>query len=190
MMNRLWAYLLLFALAVGLCSGNLAETASEAVTAAGGAVETAISLLGVMCFWMGMMEIAKQAGLMEGLAKWLSPVTRRLFPSVKSKKARNAIVMNMAANFLGIGNAATPLGLQAMEEMEKETDKKGVATNDMVRFVVLNTASIQLLPTTLLAFRAKYGSTAPFEILPAVWIASVLSVTVGLLAAKLLEKRA
>lgn len=189
MMNYLWAIFILVSLVVSLFTGKIGETSAAAMDSAKEAVETAVSILGVMCFWMGLMQIADKSGLIQKFSKLMSPVIGKLFKGVKKQKTKDAILMNMAANLLGIGNAATPLGLKAMEEMERENSSKGVATNDMALFVVLNTASLQLIPATLLAFRSNFGSTKPFEILPCVWIASILSVASGIIAAKILEKR-
>lgn len=188
-MNYIWAFLILIALVVSVFTGNLGQTATAAMDSAKSAVETALSILGVMCMWMGMMRIAEKAGFIDKLSKLMSPLMNFLFRDVKSKKAKDAIMMNVAANLFGIGNAATPLGLKAMEELEKENPKKGTATNAMCMFVVINTASIQLIPSTLLAFRSNYGSADPFEIIPAVWLSSLLAVTCGIIAVRWMEKR-
>lgn len=189
MMNYIWAGIILISLVVGFFTGNIGKTATAAMDGAKNAVETMISLLGVMCFWMGMMNIAQKSGLLNKLSKFLQPFISRLFKGVKREEARQAILMNITANIFGIGNAATPFGIKAMEEMQKENREKSIATNDMCLFVVLNTASIQLIPTTLLALRSSYGSTDPYKILPAVWIVSVVALIFGIFAAKIMEKR-
>ncbi|MBQ7040240.1 MAG: hypothetical protein IJN39_06700 [Clostridia bacterium] len=189
MMNYIWAGIILISLVVGFFTGNIGETATAAMDGAKTAVETMISLLGVMCFWMGMMNIAQKSGLLTKLSKLLQPLISRLFKGVKREEAKQAILMNITANIFGIGNAATPFGIKAMEEMQKENREKRVATNDMCLFVVLNTASIQLIPTTLLALRSTYGSTDPYKILPAVWVVSVVALIFGIIAAKIMEKR-
>ncbi len=189
MMNYIWAGLMLLALIVSFFTGNVSQTATAAMDSAKSTVETALSIMGVMCLWMGMMEIAEKSGLIKKFSKLMSPLISFLFKGVTSQKAKDAIVMNMTANIFGIGNAATPLGLKAMEELEKENKHKGTATNAMCMFVVINTASIQLIPTTLLAFRSNFGSMDPFEIIPPVWITSIVAVIVGVTAAKLAEKR-
>ena len=135
-----------------------------------------------------MMNVAQKSGLLEKLSKLIDPLISRLFKGVKSEKAKQAILMNITANIFGIGNAATPFGIKAMEEMQRE-NKNFTATNDMCMFVVLNTASIQLIPTTLFALRSSYGSADPYKILPAVWIVSVVALTFGIFAAKIMEKR-
>lgn len=189
MMNYIWSGIMLLSLLVGFLTGNIGETATAAIDGAKNAVETVISLLGVMCFWMGMMNIAQKSGILNKLSKILEPVISSLFKGVKREEARQAILMNITANIFGIGNAATPFGIKAMEEMQKENRGKSIATNDMCMFVVLNTASIQLIPTTLLALRTSYGSADPYKILPAVWIVSVVALFFGICAAKIMEKK-
>ena len=133
------------------------------------------------------MRIAEKGGLTELLSRALAPLMRLLFPKLKpTGPACRAILMNMAANFLGLGNAATPFGLKAMSELEKENPEPGVASNSMVIFVVLNTASIQLIPTTVDTLRLQYGSAQPMRILPAVWASSFLTALAAVLTAKLL----
>ena len=189
MMNYIWGGLIALSIIVSIFTGKISETSAAAMDSAKESVEMVLSMLGVMCFWMGLMEIANKSGLMDKFAKLLSPVINFLFKDVKSEKAKKAISMNMAANIFGIGNAATPFGLAAMEELAKENKYKGSASNAMCMMVVINTASIQLIPTTLLAFRSAYASKSPFEIMPAVWITSVCSVVLGVVSAKILEKR-
>ena len=189
MMNYIWGGLIAISIVVSIFTGKVSETSTAAMDSAKESVETVLSMLGVMCFWMGLMEIANRSGLLDKFAKMLSPIIKFLFKDVKSEKAKKAISMNMAANIFGIGNAATPFGLTAMEEMARENKHNGLASNSMCMMVVINTASIQLIPTTLLAFRSAYGSKNPFEIVTAVWITSVCSVVLGVLSAKIFEKR-
>ncbi len=188
MMNYIWAGLIILSFVVSIFTGKIGETATEAMNSAKSAVETSISILGVMCFWMGLMRVAEKAGILEKLSTCMKPVISKLFKGVKRDETRQAILMNITANIFGIGNAATPFGLKAMEEMDKENGRKGVATNDMCLFVVLNTASIQLIPSTLLALRSNYGSQTPYSILPAVWAVSVAAAVLGICAAKLFAK--
>ena len=189
MMNLIWAGLISLSFFIGLLNGRLEETASAAMDGATSAVQTAISILGVMCFWMGMMRIAEKADLLNKLSERLKPLISKLFSGIKRDETRKAVVMNITANLLGLGNAATPLGLKAMELMDRENGRKGIATNDMCLFVVLNTASIQLSPTTLFALRASYGSEKPYIILPCVWLVSIAAATLGILAAKWFGRR-
>ena len=143
----------------------------------------------MMCFWSGLLEIAKRAGLTEKLAKLIRPLTQLLFPRLRGDSpAVTAMVMNMTANFLGLSNAATPLGLAAMQELEKINPKPGTASDEMCMFVVINTASISLIPTTVIALRSAAGSQDPFGIIVPVWLCSVTAVTVGVIAAKLMQR--
>ena len=136
------------------------------------------------------MRIAEQSKLTDKLSALFRPIMRLLFRDLAANsKAAKAIVMNLTANLLGLGNAATPLGIAAMKELEKISPQKGVASNNMAMLVVLNTASLQLIPTTTAALRLANGSTAPMEILPAVWISSAISVLGGIIMAKLLAAR-
>lgn len=189
MMNYLWSFFILISLAAGIVSGNLGEVSTAAVDGAKETVEMLVSIAGVMCFWTGMMEIAVKSGLTLKIQKLLDPITKFLFPGIRSEKAKNAVLMNVTANILGIGNAATPLGLKAMEELEKENFHKGIASDSMCRFVLLNTASIQIVPTTVFALRSAAGSKDPFIITPAVWISSVIACIAGFLMISILEKR-
>lgn len=148
------------------------------------AVRLCISMAGMLCLWMGVMEIMKQAGMTENIAKILKPILKRLFPEFKEDPdVMGSLAANMSANLLGLGNAATPLGLEAAKRMGRKTP--GVAGDSLCMLVVCNTASIQLIPTTIAGVRMAEGSAAPFDILPAVWLASGISVCVGICAAKL-----
>lgn len=189
MMNYIWAGLIVLSVIVSLFTGKISETATEAMNSAKTAVETVLSILGVMCFWMGLMRIAEESGLIGKFSKVMKPLISRLFKGVKREDTKEAILMNITANIFGIGNAATPFGLKAMEKMSEENGGKRTATNDMCLFVVLNTASIQLIPSTLLALRASYGSKDPYIILPTVWITSIVAAVMGIAAAKLFEKK-
>lgn len=162
-------------------SGALLDGANEAI-------ELIIMMSGMMCLWSGVMEVAKESKLTDKLSKIFSPVLSRLFPGVsKNSKAFSCICMNVSANLLGLGNAATPLGLRAMKELKKSSDSD-VATDAMITFVVMNTASIQLLPTTISAMRSAAGSKSPFDIIGCVWIASVASLVSGLFVSKMCSK--
>ena len=140
-----------------------------------------------MCLWTGIMAIMNKCGFIDGLTRLFRPILRRFLPcACRDKETLNAVSANISCNMLGLGNAATPLGIQAARRMARGTG--GVATDELCALVVLNTASIQLLPTTVAGVRAAYGSASPFDILPAVWLASVLSVTAGLTAARLFSR--
>ncbi|MVB10389.1 Spore maturation protein A [Caprobacter fermentans] len=187
LLNYIWAGMILFSVFCAAVTGRMEPLSNAVLSGASGAVTLVLSMTGMMCAWTGLMKIADEGGLTLLLAKALNPLMRRLFPECKpGGPAVKAMCMNITANLLGLGNAATPLGIAAMQELKKNNPTQ-TADNSMVTFVVLNTASIQLIPTTLGILRAQYGSAAPFEILPAVWVTSVCSVIVGLTAAKLME---
>ena len=156
--------------------------AAAAMEGAAAAVELCLSMAGVLCLWMGVMEVMRRSGLSEGLSRLLRPLLKRLYPDfARDREVMDSISANVSANLLGLGNAATPLGIQAARRMSRRTP--GVASDSLC-----NTASIQLIPTTVASVRAAAGCAAPFDILPAVWLASALSVTVGILAAKMMGR--
>lgn len=153
------------------------------------AVELAIGLIGIMALWLGLMKIAEEAGLVAMFAKALKPVTTKLFPDVPPEHpAMGAMIMNISANMLGLGNAATPLGLKAMEELNKLSKKLGTATNAMATFLVINTSNVQLIPATVIAIRAAAGSASPTEIIGPVIAATAINLTVGITTCKILER--
>jgi spore maturation protein A len=189
MMNYIWYGLIGISVIFGIFNGRINQVSSAAISGAVDAVSLFLVLLATICLWNGLMKIAEKAGITKLMSKLLSPLTRRLFPDLKpDSPGIKAITMNIVANFLGLGNAATPLGLQAMKEMSKTSLNKGTATDSMVTFIVMNTASIQLVPTTIAALRIKYNSTAPFDILPCIWLASSITLACGIILSKSLEK--
>ena len=186
-MAVVWVVMVAASVVCGITGGNMAEVSAAALEGAKAAVELCISLAGVLCLWSGFMELLKQCGLEKKLAALFRPLLRRLLPEAsRDPETMAAVSGNLSANLLGLGNAATPLGIRAARRMA--LGAQGRASNELCRLVVLNTASVQLLPTTVAAVRSGCGAAAPFDILPAVWISSVLSVSVGLLAARLLER--
>lgn len=190
MMKWVWSGLILLSIVVGAATGRIAAVSQAAVSGAAGAVELFLLLMGTICLWSGLMRIAEYAGVTHAVSRMLSPLTRRLFPDMKPEsEGMQAITMNITANLLGLGNAATPLGLRAMKCMADSAPHKGVATDSMAMFVVVNTASIQLVPTTIVALRIKYGSAAPFATLPCTWLTSVVALVTGVLLAKMLAVR-
>ena len=153
-------------------------------------IQLILTMAGIICLWSGIMKIAVESGLTNIFAKIFAPLLRPLFPRLDKKSdAFQSITMNISANLLGLGNAATPFGLKAMEQLHTLNDRRDIASNEMVVFVVMNTASLQLLPTTLAALRQSYGSSAPFEIIVPVWISSACALTVALLIACTLNIR-
>ena len=188
MMNWIWFALIGISVIFGMATGHINDVSQASLNGAGNAVTLFITLLGSICLWNGLMKIADACGITGLLAKLLSPATKRLFPDLKPNSAgMKAVSMNIAANFLGLGNAATPFGLCAMKEMVKHSSKKGVATDSMAMFIVINTASLQLIPTTIAVIRMKYGSVAPFDILPCVWLSSIVTLLCGIIFARLFE---
>ena len=183
-MTVIWTGMTALSLLCALAMGNQGELASAALDGAASAIELGISMAGVLCLWMGVMEVMQRAGLAEKLARLLRPILRRLFPDFAGDRGTmDTIAANVSANLLGLGNA---LGLEAARRMSRRTP--GVASDSLCMLVVCNTASIQLIPTTVAAVRMAAGSATPFDILPAVWVTSALSVATGILAAKLLSR--
>ena len=186
-MAWIWTGMAVLSILCGLATGRGELVAAAAVEGAQAAVELCVSIAGMLCLWTGVMEIMRRSGLAEGLSRLLRPVLSALFPQVsKDRGVMDSISANVSANLLGLGNAATPLGIEAVRRMERKTP--GTASDAMCMLVVCNTASIQLIPTTVASVRAAAGSSSPFDILPAVWLASALSVGVGIAACKLLAR--
>lgn len=187
MMNYIWAGMIFISLVAGLVTGNTKAVSEALITGATDAVELLIGILGIMCFWSGIMEIAKRARITDALAKFFAPLLTMLFPSLdKNSDAMRYISLNVSANLLGLGNAATPFGIEAMKELQKINPIRDRASDSQLIFVLINTASLQLLPTTLCAYRAGYGSENPYIIIPCVWLTSVVALVVGISVAKLL----
>ena len=186
-MTWIWTGMVVLSLVFGLITGRLDAVADAAMDGAASAVELSVSMAGVLCLWSGVMEIMSRCGLSGKLAALLRPALRRLLPRAsRDPETLAAVSANVSANLLGLGNAATPLGIRAARRMARGTD--GTADDELCRLVVLNTASLQLLPTTVAGVRAACGCRTPFDILPAVWLSSAISVTAGLLAARLLQR--
>lgn len=184
-MTWVWTGMVVLSLLFGLLNGTLDAVAAAAMDGAQSAVELSISMAGVLCLWSGVMEVMNVCGLSDGLARAFRPLLRRLLPQAsQDSETLAAVSANLSANFLGLGNAATPLGIQAARRMARGCG--GTASDELCLLVVLNTASIQLLPTTVASVRAAAGCETPFDILPAVWVSSILSVSAGLLMARLL----
>lgn len=188
MLNYIWFFMMMASVLYAAFSGNLPVLSNAVMDGAKDAVELSIFMLGSMCAWLGFLKIAEKSGLTDQFARLLSPVINRLFPEYRNdREIKGKICMNLAANMLGIGNAATPLGLSAMEAMEKKNHTSR-PTKGMILFVVMNTASLQLLPINMAAMRSESGSKAPFDILPQVWITSLAALVVCILACKGMER--
>ena len=186
-MTVIWTGMVVLSILCGLATGQGPAVASAAVEGAAAAVELALSIAGMLCLWTGVMEVMRRSGLADKLSRLLAPVLRRLFPqAAKDQDTMDSISANVSANLLGLGSAATPLGLEAARRLSRRSP--GVASDDLCMLVVCNTASIQLIPTTVASVRAAQGCAAPFDILPAVWLASTLSVGGGIGACKIFAR--
>ena len=179
--------MVLVSILCSLATGRGPEVAAAAVEGTSAAVQLALSIAGMLCLWTGVMEVMRQSGLADQLSRLLSPILRQLFPqAARDREAMDSISANVSANLLGLGSAATPLGLEAARRLARSSP--GTASDSLCMLVVCNTASIQLIPTTVASVRAAEGCQTPFDILPAVWLASALSVGVGIAACKLFSK--
>lgn len=186
-MSVIWTGMILVSILCSLLTGRVQQTAAAALEGASAGVTLCISMAGILCLWMGIMEIMSRSGLSDRLSALLRPLLKRLFPDFAGDRGvMDAIAANMSANLLGLGNAATPLGIEAARRMSRRTP--GVAGDSLCMLVVCNTASIQLIPTTVAGVRLAAGCRTPFDILPAVWLASAISVAVGICAARLCAK--
>ena len=186
-MSYIFAGSLVLSVFSALLTGNGSVLGAAVFQGAQSGITIAISIAGALCLWSGVGYLMEKTGISQGLARLLSPLLFRIFPSAKNDPSlAGSLSANVCANFLGLGNAATPMGIAAAERFAKNT--KGVASNELCRLIVLNTASIQLIPSTVAALRTSLGCATPFDILPAVWITSLCSAGLGLTAAFLLGK--
>ena len=188
-MSWVFAGMIALSIAVSFFAGTGSQLTAALFDGAASAVSLTVSLAGTLCLWSSVIRVMEASGLSARLAGLLRPLLRFLYPAAsKDDEARSAISGNLTANLLGLGNAATPLGLKAVCRM-KELSHGSTATAEMCRLIVMNTASVQLIPSTVAAVRSSVGAAAPFDILPAVWVTSLCSVSAGLLAARLMENR-
>ncbi|KNY27154.1 nucleoside recognition domain-containing protein [Pseudobacteroides cellulosolvens] len=189
MLNYIWMGMLLIGFIIGGLNGRLETVTQAAFNSSKSAVELSIGLLGILCLWTGLMGVAEKSGLLNKLAYLVSPLIRVLFPQIPKKSpAIGAIVMNMAANFFGLGNAATPLGLKAMKELQNHNNVKDTASDSMIMFLILNASAIQLVPATIIALRSSAGSTNPAEVIVPIWVASACAAATGIIAVKILGR--
>ena len=189
MINYIWFIMIFFGLIVGIFTGNGEGMSNAIISSINSTVTFIIGLVGLMCFWCGVMKIAEKSGFTEKLAKVMKPILKIIFKdAAKDEKVLGAIVMNITANMMGLGNAATPFGIKAMEEMDRLNTKKGVASNDMALFLVLNAACIQLVPSTVLSIRAAAGSTNPGAIILPAIISTGTAAIVGVICCKILQR--
>ena len=184
-MSWIWTGFVGIAILSAMLQGNGSELAASVLAGAQAGITLAISMAGSLCLWTGVGRLMETIGLTQALSRLLAPVLRRLFPSTRTDSAlAGDLSANICANFLGLGNAATPMGISAAKRMKRGTE----ATDELCRLIVLNTASIQLIPANVAAVRASLGCVAPFDILPAVWLTSLIALVVGLSAAKLFSR--
>lgn len=189
MINYIWFGLIFLGLLVSLITGKGGDISSSIVNSADSTVKLIIGLVGIMCFWCGVMKVAEKSGLTEKLAKLMRPVLKILFKdAAKDEKALGAIVMNLTANMMGLSNAATPFGIKAMEEMDRLNPDKGRASNDMALFLVMNAACIQLVPSTVMSIRAACNSQNPGAIILPAIISTATAAVVGIICCKILQR--
>ena len=187
-MSWIWTGILLVSIIFSIINSNISAVSGAVLSGAQSGITLALSMAGTICLWSGIAEVMQGAGLTKSLARLLSPLTGKIFPGAKKDSLlAQDLSANICANLLGLGNAATPLGIRAVKRMI-QAKNPSVATNEMCRLIVLNTASIQLIPATVAGVRASLGCTTPFDILPAVWITSLCSAGLGLIAAYLFGK--
>lgn len=185
-MNKIWPGMIMIAVFLSIWNGNLQELITSLMTSTQSALETVLDMLGMMCMWSGFMKIAEVSGIVKSLSNKITPLVHFLFPELpKNNEATGHIAMNMTANILGLGNVATPMGIKAMETLEKYNVKKEKLSNSMMMFIILNTASIQLIPTSVIALRATYNSHNPADVVLPIIIASFGSVIAGVILVKL-----
>jgi len=190
MLNIIWPIFIIASFIYAIFTGKANEVNAGIFESASEAVQLTITLLGTVCLWNGIMEIVKNTSLIKKLSIMLSPFIKLLFPELKNnEKAKEEISMNMIANILGLGNAATPLGLKAMNSMQKENKKKDTLSNSMAMLIVLNTASLQLIPTNVIAIRTSLNSNNPTGIIFQVWIATIVAAIVGIIATKIIIRK-
>ena len=188
-MGAIWTFLVAAAVVAAAASGRMSELTAAAMASAKDAVTLSLGLAGAMALWLGLMRVAEEAGLVRAIARAARPVMRRLFPEVPPEHpAMGAMIMNVSANVLGLGNAATPFGVKAMQELETLNPRPGTATDAQALFCAINTASVQLIPASVIALRVAAGSRAPGEIIGATIVASLCGATAAVVTAKLLAR--
>ena len=186
MMNYVWPVLVIFAFISSIITGNMAALSQSVIQGGQDAVSLLLKLISMLCLWGGIMEIAEQSGVTKAFSKLLYPIMRLIFPKLKKEQyALEAISMNVTANILGLGNAATPLGLEAMRRLQLINADTAVASDEMVVFVVMNTAAMHIIPTTVATLRGQYGPKSPMEIMPAAILTSFCALFVAITTAKI-----
>lgn len=190
MVNWIWLGMILFSVLFGAVNGNMEQVTEAAFTGAQTGVTVCLGLVSILVFWMGLMRIAEQAGLVQKLSRLMAPIVRRLFPDVPDNHpAMGYILSNMSANLLGLGNAATPMGIKAMQELQKLNPDPATATPAMCTLLAVNTASITLVPTTMIAIRMNFGSAHPADIVSSTLLATIVATAAALLADRWYRRR-
>mgnify|MGYP000442217260 CR=1 FL=1 len=189
MLNKLWPAFLIISIIFAILNGRIGDLNNSIFESANSAVQLTITLFGTLCFWNGIMQIAIKSSLVDTICKILNPLIKFLFPEIKKgEKTHKEISMNIIANMLGLGNAATPLGLKAMKSMQEENQNKDRLSNSMVMFIIVNTASIQIIPTTVIAIRNSLNSGDPSKIILPVWIVTICAAASAVLVGKIITK--
>lgn len=190
MLNKIWPFFIIISFIYAIYSGNIFNINNAIFESTDKTVELCLTMFGTLCLWNGIMKIAVKTSLIEKLTKFLTPVIYFIFPEIKNdKKITKEISMNMVANILGLGNASTPLGLKAMDSMQKTNKDKSKLSDSMAMFILINTASLQIIPTTVISIRSSLGSENPTKIIFAVWIATIAAFATAIIAGKLLIKK-
>ena len=184
-MNKIWGFMIIISIMIGMFQGMAPEMVNSIFDSTKNATENSLNIIGMICLWSGIMRIAEECGVVKKLSKIVTPILNILFPKLeKNSEVRGAIALNMTANLLGLGNVATPLGLSAMEKMQESNHNKDTLTDEMMMLIVINTASIQIIPTSIIALRVAHGSTNPVIVVVPILIASIASVIAGILIVK------
>lgn len=191
MLNILWPVFLIISFIYAIINGRVVEVNNSIFESAKAAIRLCVSLIGTICLWNGIMQIAYRTKIVNHLTKILNPIIKKLFPNINQNrdKIHKEITMNMIANMLGLGNAATPLGLKAMKSMQEDNKEKSKLSNSMAMFIVLNTASIQIIPTTVIAIRSSLNSGNPMAMIIPIWISTILAASGAILSTKILMKK-
>lgn len=190
MLNKIWPFFIIISFVYAIYSGNILNINNAIFDSAEQTVNLSLTMFGTLCLWNGIMKIAIKTSLIDKLSKLLKPIISFIFPEIKNdEKINKEISMNMVANILGLGNAATPLGLKAMESMQKINTDKSKLSNSMAMFILINTASLQIIPTTVISIRSSLNSENPTKIIFAVWVATITAFLTAIIVGKILMKK-
>lgn len=190
MLNIIWPVFIIISFIYGIFTGRVEQINNSIFESLDSAVTLTLTFLGTMCFWNGLMKVASQTKLIDKITKLLKPLIDKLFPDLKKEeKIHKEVSMNIVANMMGLGNAATPLGLKAMESMQEKNKDKNKLSNSMAMFIVLNTASLQIIPTTVIAIRTSLGSENISGVILPIWIATIAAAIAAIVATKILSKK-